>query len=204
MEETTAAGRVHRVGAEIRGHTTTVGPFRVTNAGRSLVDIAGLVAVEDLECAVEDALRRRLTSAAHLRWLSEGRYGKGAKGIRTLVSLIESGGDRPTESNFEIRLLQALRKAELPLPERQYEIRDAGRLLARVDFAYPWATVAIEADSYSFHSGRAAWKSDLARRNDLTAAGWLVIHVTHRQMESDIEGVVQRIKNALTPILSGP
>ena len=195
---------VHKVGEEIRGHTTTVGPIRVTNAGRTLVDVAGLVPADTLEGAVEDAIRRGLTSVAHLRWLCQGRQGKGAKGIKMLRKLLEPGGYRTTESHFEIRLLQALRKASLPLPERQYEIRDAGRLLARVDFAYPWAKVAIEADSYTFHSGRDAWESDLARRNALTALGWLVIHVTYRQMEAGMSEVVQRVRDTLMPRLPAP
>ena len=195
---------VHKVGAEISGCTTTVGPVRVTNAGRTLVDIAGLVPPETLEGAVEDAIRRGLTSYAHLRWVCQGRQGKGAKGIASLRKLLKQVTVRPTESHFELRLLQALRKASLPPPERQFEITDAGRLLGRVDFAYPWAKVAIEADSYTFHSGRDAWEAGLARRNALTSLGWLVIHVTYRQLESDMEEVVGRVRDALMPGLPDP
>ena len=195
---------VHKVGEEISGCTTTVGSIRVTNAGRTLVDIAGLVPTDALEGAVEDAIRRGLTSFAHLRWLCHGRQGKGAKGIASLRRLLEAATARPTESHLELRLLQALRKASLPLPERQFEITDAGRLLGRVDFAYPWAKVAIEADSYKFHSGRNAWESDLTRRNLLTSLGWLVIHVTYRQMGSDMDEVVRRVGDALTPALPDP
>lgn len=192
---------VHRVGVEVGGDTTTVGPIRVTNAGRTLVDVAGLVPPDGLEAAVEDAIRRRLTSAGHLRWLCQKRRRKNAKGLETLRRLLESRGGRTTESQFEVRLLQALRRASLPAPVRQHEIREGGKLLARVDFAYPWAKVAIEADSYTFHSGRAAWESDLVRRSAITAMGWLVIHVTHRQMESGFDEVVQRVRDALSPCL---
>ena len=195
---------VHKVGEEIPGCTTTVGPIQVTNAGRTLVDVAGLVPPDALEGAVEDAIRRGLTSYAHLRWLSQGRKGKGAKGIVALRKLLEQANVRPTESHFELRLFQALRKASLPLPERQFEIRDAGRLLGRVDFAYPWAKIAIEADSYAFHSGRDAWETGLARRNALTSLGWLVIHVTYRQMKSDMAEVAERVREALTPRLPDP
>lgn len=191
---------VHKVGSEISGHTTTVGPIRVTNAGRSLVDVAGLVSPDELERAIEDAIRRGLTSVAHLRWLCQGRQGKGAKGIRAVRKLLENRS-RPTESQFEIKLLQALRKTSLPAPERQYEVVVDGQVVARPDFAYPWAKVAIEADSYWFHSGRAAWESDVTRRNLLTSMGWLVIHVTHRQMESDMDEVVQRVRDVLMPHL---
>ena len=192
---------VHRVGAEIRGNTTTVANMRVTNAGWTLVDLAGLVAEDALEAALEDAIRRGLTTAKHLRWVCGQRKGKGAKGIKKLRRLLDNSGPRITESQFEMRLFQALRKASLPVPERQYEIRDGGKIIARVDFAYPWAKVAIEADSYMFHSGRDAWESDLDRRSALTAMGWLVIHVTHRQMRLGMDVVVKRISDALTPRL---
>lgn len=180
---------VHLAGADLAAHTTTVGCIPVTNAGRSLVDISGSCHADDLEAAVEDAIRRGLTSRRHLLWLIEGRRGKGAKGVRVLRRLLTDRTHAVTESHFETRLLQAIRRARLPLPAPQHEIRDDDRFVARVDFAYPWAKVAIEADSYWYHSGQQAWDADIDRRNELTALGWLVIHVTHRQMTGDIEKV---------------
>lgn len=192
---------VHSMGADLIAHTTTVGPIPVTNPGRTLVDIAGVLQPDGLEAAMEDAIRRRLTSVAHLRWLMQGRCGRGAKGVATLRKLVEGAGPTATESHFEMKLLQALRRANLPEPVRQYEVRQAGRVVARLDFAYPWAQVAIEADSYTFHSGRAAWEADLERRASLTALGWLVIHVTHRQMRSGMSQVAARVRTALAPTL---
>lgn len=191
---------VHKLSASPSGDTTTVAFIRVTNPGRTLIDIAGLIETDDLERALEDALRRKLTSVAHLRWLCRARYGKGARGIADLRALLPSDYV-PTGSSFEVKLMQALRRAGLPPPVRQHEVRTNGVFVARVDFAYPWAKVAIEADSYEFHSGREAWESDLRRRNALTALGWLVIHATYRQMMSDMESVVARTRGALTPRL---
>lgn len=195
---------VREVRLAIRGHTTTVAHIPVTNAGRTLVDIAGLVLPDRLECAVEDALRRRLTSIAHLRWLCKGRYGKGAKGIGVLKKFIDDSKRPPTESPFETKLLQAIRKASLPVPVRQFEVTDRGRFVARVDFAYPWAKIAIEADSYKFHGGRNAWESGIDRRESIEALGWRVITVTYRQMESNMVGVAARIRAALMPGLGQP
>ena len=192
---------VHKLSADPRGHTTTVGPLRVLNAGRTLVDIAGSVSTDVLERCVEDALRRRLTSTKHLHWLLGDRYGKGAAGISTLRRLLDSRLPG-TESEFEVRLLQALRRSSLPSPLPQYEIFDGRRFIARVDFAYPWAKVAIEADSYQFHSGREAWERDLKRRNALTAVGWLVIHVTYRQLEEGLAEVTERVRDALLPAMN--
>lgn len=192
---------VHKLSIGLVGHTTTVGPISLTNAGRTLVDVAGMVPTAILERAVEDAIRRGLTSRPHLRWLLQGRAGKNAKGIARLRELIST--DAPvTESEFEARLFQAIRRERLPVPVRQHEIVVDGEVIARVDFAYPWAKVAIEADSYQFHSGRERWESDLDRRSRLTALGWFVIHVTYRQMTQDMGEVARRIREVISPRLT--
>ena len=78
-----------------------------------------------------------------------------------------------------------MRRAGLPEPERQYEIRDpSGRLVARADFAYPAAKLAIEADSRTWHTGRIRFEHDLARRNALTKLGWDVVHVTWGDLDA--------------------
>jgi very-short-patch-repair endonuclease len=82
----------------------------------------------------------------------------------------------------------------LPIP--QYGIRERGRLLARVDFAYPDIRLAIEVDGYRWHSGRAGWEHDLERRNKLTAIGWRVIHVTSSDLEHRFDNIVRVIAEA--------
>jgi very-short-patch-repair endonuclease len=74
-------------------------------------------------------------------------------------------------------------RAGLPKPAIQHEIRDRGRLVAIVDFAYPDVRLAIEADGYRWHSGRARWRTDLQRRNAVTALGWRIVHVTWEDLE---------------------
>jgi very-short-patch-repair endonuclease len=90
-----------------------------------------------------------------------------------------------------------LRLARLPEPVPQYEVRIKGRLLARVDLAYPEIRLAIEADGYRYHSGRVAWQRDLQRRNSLTSIGWRVIHVTWNDVVSGGTKVLAEIQHAL-------
>jgi very-short-patch-repair endonuclease len=65
---------------------------------------------------------------------------------------------------------------DAPSPVAQYEVRDGTRLVARVDFAYPEARLAIEADGYRFHGTHRQWKKDLKRRTILAGLGWRVLH----------------------------
>ena len=51
---------------------------------------------------------------------------------------------------------------------------DGRRFVARVDFAWPEAKVALECESYEHHSGRVAWKLDVTRLNEVASLGWIV------------------------------
>lgn len=114
-------------------------------------------------------------------------------------ALLDAREEVVPESVFERRLLRVLRAAGLPKPELQYEVRDGGRLVARVDFAYPDARLAIEADGFSHHSGRPAWERDRARGNVLVRLGWRVIRVTWRMCQEDPRAVTDAIARTLRP-----
>jgi very-short-patch-repair endonuclease len=59
----------------------------------------------------------------------------------------------------------------------QHRIFDDAGFVARVDFADPDLKLAIEYDGL-WHGERTAFLADRSRLNRLTAAGWVVLHVT--------------------------
>ncbi|MGH2725923.1 MAG: endonuclease domain-containing protein [Actinomycetota bacterium] len=84
-----------------------------------------------------------------------------------------------TESALEAIVWRLLLDGGLPPPVRQYEVRDVGgKLVARVDFAYPEALIAIEADGHEFHSSRRDWQRERTRQNALIRLGWRIYRVT--------------------------
>ena len=85
---------------------------------------------------------------------------------------------------MEMRLLQVLRSRNLPAPVTQYEIREGSRFVARVDAAYPDLRIALEYESFDWHTGKAALVRDSARRNAVVAAGWLPISVTAEDLRT--------------------
>ena len=104
-----------------------------------------------------------------------------------------------SQSEFERRLLQLFSGAGLPMPKTQYEVALPSGRRAYLDFAYPDARLAIEADSYRHHSSRIDWARDRTRNNDLIALGWRVLPVTwddlvHRPTE--LLALVARSLNA--------
>jgi very-short-patch-repair endonuclease len=159
-----------------------------------LIDIAGCVDADAVEEAFDDALRRRLVTVARLRRRLRDLGPAGRRGSRLLGEFTDAraGVARVPESGFETRLQRVLRAAGLPTPVVQHRIG-----AYRVDFAYPDARVAIEADGFRWHSTRQQWDRDRARRNALTTMGWTVLHVTWTQLRERPADVIEAVR-ALT------
>jgi very-short-patch-repair endonuclease len=163
-----------------------MGSIVASSPTRTLIDIAPLVGREALELALDDALRRGLTSLARMRWRLDEVGVRGRGGAARLRALVKERDPSlaPPESVLERRFLRFLRESQLPAPESQQVIRRDGAFIGRVDFAYPSQRVVIEVDGYQHHSGRLRWEGDLLRRNRLEAAGWRVLNVTSTQLET--------------------
>lgn len=191
---------VHQVRALLTADLTVVDAIPVTSPTRTLIDLSSVAPIEAVEEAMDDALRRGLTSIARLRWRLAGLQRSGRAGVGVVRELVDArgGGDAIPQSVIETKFLRTLVQAGLPLPARQYRVRQRGRVLAVVDFAYPRARLAIEVDGYRWHSGRARWEYDLARRNRLTAIGWRVIHLTSRGLDHRPHHVVHMVAEALS------
>lgn len=203
LEVVSATVRKPPVGSTLRCHRSPlVGPphvtrlrgIRVTAPARTLLDIASRVSEEILELALEDALRRGLTSTARLEWQLRTEGGKGRDGTAALRRLLDARSRLPaTESALETQVARWFRTTSLPPPVRQHRVLEGGRFVARIDFAYPDSRIAVEAISYRWHGGRRAWLRDEERRKELRELGWKVIEITleditHRgpQLEAEI------------------
>ena len=192
-------GIVHRTRMLDPCDVTIVEGIPTTTAARTLVDLGAVVDKERVELCLEDALRRGLTSLARLQWRLGELCGSGRHGISVLRELLDERpiGTNPTESGLETKVWRLIYDSRLPLPIRQFEVVDNGRFVARPDFAYPEVKVAVEADSYKWHGGRAAWQRELRRRNALQRLGWLVVHVTEEDVRTRPEAVIDEVAAAL-------
>jgi Transcriptional regulator, AbiEi antitoxin len=144
----------------------------VTTMPRTVIDLAAVCCDEVVDSALDAAIRNGMRRRDFLVRLDElGRKGHtGMALIRRLVA--ERVGEQGlTASPFERRLLRGLRGAGLPTPESQFVIAEDG-FYARVDFAYPDRGLVIEADSYRWHDGRAAFERDRWRISELASRGW--------------------------------
>jgi very-short-patch-repair endonuclease len=169
----------------------------VTTVTKTIVDLAGALSPDELELALEDALRRRLTSLPRLRMalLEHG----GRRGSRSLRHLLEERAlqTRPTDSRLEVKILRVLAKAGLPRPIGQYPVTMPGESDYHLDFAYPEARFGIEGDSYRWHSSRSAWRRDRARLNRLSQLGWRVLLVSWEDLKGDAAEFVSTVRGIL-------
>lgn len=182
---------VHRVGflsqADVRLHRG----LPITSPAWTLLDLAGVLGLDDLEAAYALALDRRLTSIPEI--LDAISRAPHKPGVATLRMLAEQGA-KPTltRSKYERKLRRLLRRAELPQPE--VNAKAEGH---EVDFLWRAQKVVVEFDGFGPHGGRDAFETDRYRDQRLAAAGYRVLRITARQIDTTPEAVIARLAAAL-------
>jgi len=145
-------GRIGRQEAGIRQHAGAIGPGDVTERNgiavmsptRLGLEITTMADVERSLVVVNHLLHVGLTTPAQLA----GRYRTMTHWPRTLTTdLVLRLANPKVESVGESRSIYLCYAQSLPMPESQFEIKDAsGRVLWRVDFAWPKLGVFLEFD----------------------------------------------------------
>src|SRR5688500_17316195 len=99
--------------------------LRVTGIERTLLDVA-VVARGRVAAALDDALRRGLTTLEDVARLLASLGPRGRTGSRALAGLVavRDGRDANLESRLEADFLALLRAHDLPLPTPQYLVLD--------------------------------------------------------------------------------
>ncbi|MGY1808066.1 DUF559 domain-containing protein [Blastococcus sp. SYSU D00669] len=161
----------------------------VTTPVRTALDLARRRPLDDAVVDLDRFLRSGLLDLTDVRDAAGVLPGPGCRLVRRAVELADGLAGSPQETR--LRLL--MHRSPLPRPVAQHVVRDAGGFVARVDFAWPEARVAVEYEG-RWHGQNVA--SDRRRLNGLTAAGWTVLFVTAEDL-ADPVAVVARIAAAL-------
>jgi very-short-patch-repair endonuclease len=198
--EVTVAGRnpgskpgllIYRARRLDRRDVRCVDGIATTAPARTLLDLATVFPIDDLEVVYADAIARRLVQPTELaEVLDRSRGRRGAEAVRHLNGLALGAG--LTRSEAERRMLAVLKAAALPQP--QANARVGGY---EVDFLWREQRVIVEVDGYAFHAGRASFERDRERDAALVARGYVVLRVTWRQLVARRDAIVARIAAAL-------
>jgi hypothetical protein len=132
---------VHRHVTPLRSaEITTVGGIRLTDAGRTVVDIAcgapfeEAVVVADAALAPRERRRPPLTDPGRLAAALDRCGRNGRTGARRVLAFADGGARSPGESRSRV----AMWRAGLPPPVLQYEVVGPdGRSLGFADFGWP-------------------------------------------------------------------
>jgi very-short-patch-repair endonuclease len=189
--------RVHRTLVLDDEDVTELDGLPVTSAVRTVIDAASFLRGRALESVVESARRSGVTTTRALVARLELIGGPGRPGADELRRVLALQSARPAESELEIRVARVIRRAGMPTPVRQLEVRVPSGPTYRLDFAWPELRVALECDGWRYHEGRARFEHDERRRADLAALGWLVVPVTWQELRAHPAAVIDRLRRAL-------
>lgn len=122
---------------------------------------------------------------------------RGQRGVRQLVTVL-SLADARSESQMETRTRILIVNAGLPAPEVQYKVLDQwGRLIARLDLAYPHCRLGLEYDGRAAHTEPSAFDRDRERHNELIASGWTLLRFVARDVLWRPQYVVRQVESFL-------
>jgi len=127
--------------------------------------------------AAEDAWNLGLVDPPTAADYLEEHRCRGKDGVLRLETWLERSlvRSRPTQSNLERRLIEALERTGLPTPERQYPLILANGEKVHLDIAWPDVLLAVEPGDGAFHTGALAVRRDQARDRACLELGWHVV-----------------------------
>jgi very-short-patch-repair endonuclease len=168
--------------------------MRVTHPVRTCWDLARWLTVIEAVVLIDRLIAScRFSKPEREKYLNDRHGSRGWRRFARALSLVDGRSQSPQESRLRVRFVLA----GLPQPEVQFSVVVDGRLLARVDLAWPDLKIAVEYDGL-WHVGSARqMHHDRERLNRLMSAGWVVIHVTSVRLRDDFDGVVAEIKSVI-------
>ncbi|MEQ4302791.1 DUF559 domain-containing protein [Plantactinospora sp. B6F1] len=183
------------------GDVTRFGGLPVTTPLRTAFDLGRRPPRTEAVVAVDALLNRRLVKRAALTDYLAARPGwPGVPLLREVLGLAEPLSESPMETRLRLLLVDA----GLPVPTAQYDVYDGrGRFLGRVDLAYPRLRIALEYEG-DHHRERAHFRHDVARLNDLRAAGWAILRFTADDVLRHPARLVAQVAQAVRERLPSP
>ncbi len=166
---------IHRVCWVPKDNVTTREGIPVTTVARTLLDAARVGPSDQVDAGLDCALRKKLLNLKGLKLAVEKIGHRGVGGLSALRALLnQRGNTKPKDSEQERWFYEhIIGRYGLPKPLHNFPVVDeTGRLVARVDAAYPEWGIAIELQSKAHHSSDKARLNDSRRRNLLVRAGF--------------------------------
>lgn len=175
------------------------GGMRVTSVARTLFDVGGVVGHRRVVSALENALDRKLVDINAISEVTLRLYHRRRPGSREIRSalMMRSSWSSALQSDLEVQVLDAIRRAGLPIPEIQYELSFEDGHIIRFDFAWPHVRIALEVDHSFWHVGSEESRKDKRRDRQAAALGWRTLRITEDDVRSGLDGAVLDVAAAI-------
>lgn len=170
------------------------GVLPVTSPLRTALDIACSTDFEEAVIALDSALR---SGGVGYQQLCSSFHASRSNGVRA-ARLALDAADPLSGSVIETEARLLFASAGLPRPTSQFLVRSAqGRAIARVDFAWEGAMLAVEIDGFAYHSASGDFQRDRRRQNVVQIDGWLMLRFTAADIRTNPDYVIGLIRLAL-------
>jgi very-short-patch-repair endonuclease len=152
----------------------------------------GAVDEPSVNPAVGHVVAGRLASPRALRAAVDVHARRGRPGVPALRAALDDWelDGKPVDGVLEPKMRQVLLR--FGLPPAQFHAMVAGY---EVDFHFPGRPVVLECDGWETHGlNRNQFEFDRDRNSVVTAAGFVIVHFTYRQLTRQPERVAKRIR----------
>lgn len=159
-----------------------IGGLRVLALDRVVSDLLCSARAQDGLALADEVLRLAEADAVSMRSRIAGQIDRrldprGTVRGALLLDLASPRSASPAESWFRWRLIES----GFPVPEVNWPLIGVdGKLVYKLDLAWPHLRIAVEYDGYESHVGRAS--EDLARELDLHQRGWIIIRASKEDL----------------------
>lgn len=188
----------HRLDQDDRPALRNLGGFRLSVPERTILDLAGISTPTVVALALEDALRRKLTTLDRMwdGWELDGGHGR--KGTACLRRLLAERDDRweKLRSRLEAKMMRILTRVDSTGLEVDFPVIDAASHY-RLDFAFPEVRLGVETHGLKWHFGEERWKKDLKRDRHLALLGWEILYYSWDDVHQEPARVEAEVRSFL-------
>ncbi len=194
LEGLEAQAEVHRP-LDFPTEATSRHRIPCTPPARTLIDLASVARLDELETAVDRALAAKLVTLDALEADLGQLARRGRPGMKSLRSALRWRGPLSYQpSVLESKTLRLLRSAGIK--PAAVEVKPGPGLNYRIDILlYPG--LAMEVDGYAYHHSAEQMAEDARRRNRLFLAGTRVLVYTWRDVVYDGRRVLSEVLGAM-------
>lgn len=165
-----------------------------TNPIRMLLDL-GAVDPDGVEAAMIYVMQSKLASPVAIRGGLFRHARRGRRGIGPLRAALESWLDEELPPDSELEVAMATMIATHRLPAVQFHAIVAG---FEVDFLVVGSYIVVECDGWESHGlNRDQFEFDRMRNAEILAAGFVIQHITWRQLKNAPDQVAERVRRII-------